>query len=50
MREVGGGRILSFIVVIIPNFLRDIAVYAKDASAVDKNLGEDVQHRSYSNI
>lgn len=31
------------IVVIFLDFLRDVAVYAKDASAVDEDLGEDVE-------
>ena len=31
------------IVVIFLDFLRDVTVYAKDASAVDEDLGEDVE-------
>lgn len=31
------------IVVIFLDFLRDVTVYAKDTSAVDKDLGEDVE-------
>ena len=33
------------IVVIFLDFLRDVTVYAKDASAVDEDLGEDVEDR-----
>ena len=29
---------------VLFNFLRNIAIYAKDASAVDEYLGEDVEH------
>ena len=33
------------IVVIFLYFLRDVTVYAKDTSAVDEDLGEDVEDR-----
>ena len=33
------------IVVIFLYFLRDVTVYAKDTSAVDKDLGEDEEDR-----
>ena len=32
------------IVVIFLDFLRDVTVYAKDTSAVDKDLGEDEEN------
>ena len=33
------------IVVIVFDFLRDVTVYSEDTSAVDEDLGEDVEDR-----
>ena len=33
------------IVVILLDFLRDVTVYSEDTSAVDEDLGEDIEDR-----